>query len=152
KLLGKSILEQQQYARGIVGHEKEEVKERERKKSISQSRTFLEDESEQAVILEKLKSLWQNIVIEVQKQQLKVRGLKVFYKQSDFHTMQRSITFEDYRADFDRMYQIGVRLLNSLWEGEPIRLIGIGVFDFIAFEQHAEQMNIFQMDWEHIPQ
>jgi len=152
KLLGKNILEQQQYARGIVDKEKEEVRERERKKSISQSRTFIEDEQEQTIILEKLAELWGNVVQELEKQHLKFKGIKVFYKRSDFQTIQRSITFEDYRSDYERVYQTALKLFNSLWEGEAVRLIGIGVFSFIAKDQHAEQMNIFQIDWEDVPE
>lgn len=151
KLLGRNMLEQQQYARGIVDREAEEVKERERKKSISQSRTFLEDQVEQAIILEKLAELWQNVVNELTEKRQKIRGIRVFYKQSNFQTMQRSITFEDYQSDLSKVYQTALKLFDSLWEGEAVRLIGIGVFDFIAMEQHAEQLNIFQINWNEVP-
>ena len=150
-LLGPSILEQQQYARGIVSYDREQLKEREQRKSISQSRTFAEDEVEEQIIVTKLTSLWDNIVADLEKKQLKIRGLRVFYKQSNFQTVQRSHTFEDYRADYQKIYDYGLKLFLNLWEGEPVRLIGIGVFDFIKQEQHAEQLNIFELNWHEVP-
>jgi len=146
-LFGPRILQKQQYARGIVDAEQEVVEERAARKSISHSETFMEDQVQEKVVIGKLGSLWQRVVQDVEKKELKVRGLRVFYKQSDFHTMQRSITFEDYRADWSKIYERAQEAFYQLWEGEPVRLVGIGVFDFIAASSHAQQLNLFEMDW-----
>lgn len=146
RLLGKHILEQQQYARGIFIQSQSVVKQREEALSISQSRTFLEDVTEYITLEKKLSDLWGNIVDEVKRKNHKVRCIKVFYKQEDFHTMQRSQTMPDYSDDFDAIYKDALALFLMLWDGEPIRLVGIGVSDFIEKQRHAEQLNLFQMN------
>jgi len=150
-LFGPRILQKQQYARGIVDSEQEVVEERAERKSISHSRTFMEDQSAEKVIIEKLAELWQAVVTDLEKKQLKIRSLRVFYKQSDFHTVQRSITFEDYRADWKHVYETAQEMLYRLWEGEPIRLLGIGVGEFIARANHAQQLDLFATDWTRVP-
>jgi len=150
-LLGPRILQRQQYARGIVDNEQEVVEARHERKSISHSQTFMEDETAEKVIIAKLATLWQSVVRDVEKKQQKVRGLRVFYKRSDFQTVQRSITFEDYRADWESVYTIASDMLYQLWDGEPIRLLGIGVFDFIARARHAQQLDLFALDWTQAP-
>jgi len=150
-LFGPRILRRQQYARGIVDSEQEVVEAVHERKSISHSQTFMEDQTAEKVINEKLTALWQEVVRDVEKKQQKIRGLRVFYKRSDFQTIQRSITFEDYRADWENIYRTAYEMLCRLWDGEPIRLLGIGVFDFIARASHAQQLDLFALDWSHAP-
>ncbi|MGL5042757.1 MAG: hypothetical protein ACRC6X_06660, partial [Culicoidibacterales bacterium] len=145
-LLGKHILEQQMRARGIFSENQSIVKQREAVISISQSRTFKEDVAELVVIERKLAELWANIVEDVSYKKHKVRCIKVFYKTSDFQTMQRSHTFKDYSNNFALLLEKGMELFLSLWDGEAIRLVGIGVSDFIEQKRHAEQLNLFEMD------
>lgn len=144
KLLGNHILEQQQRARGIFTKEQEVVKEREHRISISHSRTFSEDVTEFVVIERKLAELWESVVHELGTK--KVRVIKVFYKQSDFQTMQRSHTLKDYTDDYAALYKKAMDLFLMLWDGEDVRLVGIGVADMIERAQHVEQLNLFQLD------
>ena len=145
-LLGSHIIRQQQMAQGVYHDTDEEVVEREHKISISQSRTFLEDVRDLAIIERKLLELWKNIEDELTSKQQKFRTIRVFYKRSDFNTLQRSHTLQDYTNDFPRMFKEAMQLFTSLWEGEDVRLVGIGVADFMQVQEHMEQLNLFQLD------
>jgi Nucleotidyltransferase/DNA polymerase involved in DNA repair len=149
RLLGKHILEQLSYAQGrFIDEKASEIKMREERKSISQSRTFRENVTDMKELIQMLEKLWQNIVNEVKEKQVKFRSIKVFYKQGDFHTMQRSFTFTDFTNDFPEAYKKATELFTSLWDGAEIRLVGIGVADFISQAAHAEQLSIFSLDTE----
>lgn len=142
-LLGKHILEHQAKAQGI--DPKDEVAEARVRKSISKSETFLQDIEISHEIEAVLLKQWKEIANLLEKKAWKFRSIRVFYRQSDFHLIQRSYTFNDYQYATEAIYQKVMQFFYSIWEEEPIRLVGLGVSEFIDKNLHLEQLDLFEL-------
>ena len=61
---------------------------------------------------------------------LKGRTISLKFRTADFKTLSRSLTIEQPTNVTQKLYQVALDLLDTLWAGQPVRLIGLRLDQF----------------------
>ena len=97
-------------------------------KSISSEETFAEDISERSPLAAELEAMAGRVARSLERHGFVGRTVTLKLRRADFTTLTRSSSRESATAHADAILADALRLLDANWEeGEPVRLIGVGV-------------------------
>lgn len=100
-------------------------------KSISNEETLVYPIQGYELIYDHLKELAKTTVERLKNEDLVARTVSIKLKTSNFQTITRSRSISEPIEDFDLILQIANDILLSNYEGEEIRLVGIGLSQLI---------------------
>lgn len=114
-------------------------------KSISSETTFTNNLSERHALIAVLRQLSENVSLRLKKQ--KIAGYKICLKlkTSDFKTKSRSRQLPDSTQMADRIFRVGLELLEKEIDGTSFRLLGVGVQNLVADSQ-ADPVDLIDRD------
>ena len=139
KIFGKSG---QYYYDVVRGIHRSEVKPNRIRKSIAVERTFSEDVLDEQQINEKLKSLSEELLQRIQKNNILGRSVTLKIKYSDFSLYTRSYTQEQYYSTAEEFLSVS----KKLWEARPydkaVRLLGIALSHLNTEEKKPESVQL----------
>jgi DNA polymerase IV len=121
---GKHGLDLARHARGI--DDRPVVTQHERK-SISQETTFERDVSDGARLRHTLAEQAADVSRMLKAKRLLGATVKVKLRWSDFTTLTRQVTLPEPTDDAQLIATTAQRLFDGEWQGQPVRLIGVGV-------------------------
>jgi DNA polymerase-4 len=102
----------------IVQHER---------KSVSQETTFERDVADGARLRHVLHEQAAEVARILQRKELRGATVKIKVRWSDFTTLTRQVTLRHLTADTEEIGAAARELFDRLWEGQPVRLLGVGV-------------------------
>lgn len=121
---GKSGQEMARHARGV--DDRPTVTEHARK-SISQETTFVRDVTDAALLRATLQAQAAEVASGLQRQHLLAATVKLKIRWADFTTLTRQVTLPQPSDDAAQLYAAAHALLTRTWQGQAVRLIGVGV-------------------------
>ena len=134
-----------QYANGIdnaqVDPEPREVK------SVGNSTTLAEDVSSRARALPVLEKLAASVSARLNKHDFVAGQVSVEIKYASFRSVSHQTILDRVTADKDVLYKAACQLFDALWDGEPIRLLGVRTTKLQSAREPV-QMTIFQYQQE----
>lgn len=132
------------HARGIDLRNVETLRE---SKSISQETTFSRDVRDGNELRRVIQEQAQSVAADLRRKRLMATTVKLKLRWSDFTTFTRQTTFSQPTADGDQIAAAAVRLLNQTWDGELIRLVGVGVS---GLSKGTQQLSLWEAPSERI--
>lgn len=121
---GKHGQELARHARGL--DDRPIVTEHERK-SISQETTFVRDVTDAALLRATLQEQAAEVADVLQRQHLLAATVKIKIRWADFTTLTRQATLPQPSDDATQLHAAVHALLARVWQGQAVRLIGVGV-------------------------
>jgi DNA polymerase-4 len=121
---GKHGQELARHARGL--DDRPIVTEHERK-SISQETTFVRDVTDAALLRATLQEQAGEVAGVLQRQHLLAATVKIKIRWADFTTLTRQVTLPQPSDDATQLHAAAHALLARVWQGQAVRLIGVGV-------------------------
>lgn len=112
------------------------VVERERK-SVSQETTFVRDTHNADELRKTLYDQSKEVSAHLQRHQMTGSTVKIKLRWADFTTLTRQQTLEEPTNDARRIFEVARDLLSRTWDGRPVRLLGVGVSNFVTKTQQA---------------
>lgn len=110
-------------------------------KSYSHEHTFGEDQTDvdrlESVMLEES----HKVARRMRKDGVTGRIVQIKLRYHDFHTLTRRTTVTAATVDVERIYKTALWLFREAWNGEPVRLIGVGLSGIQA--QAGEALDLF---------
>lgn len=119
----------QRLARLARGMDDREVHPNEPAKSVSAETTFFDDISNRDELVTHLRSLSEKVAWRMKKSEVAGYTVVLKLKTADFKTRTRNRRLDDPTQLADRIFRIGLSLLEKETDGTKFRLIGIGVTD-----------------------
>ncbi len=141
KVLGKFGYEVHLHANGI-DDSPVQIRAEDDMKSISRETTLSENVTDSEKAKTVLMELADDVGMSVRRHGKKGRTVHITLKYADFDVITRQMTIKPTNST-EQIYRAGCRLLEQNWDGEPVRLIGIGVS---GFEDDSLQMSIFDLE------
>ena len=124
KSMGKMFHE---YSNGI-DNSKVEYEYRERK-GIGFSRTLIDDTTDKDILYDYLNKFSKDISKYLKNKNKYAGVLVVTIRYSDFKTYNHQIKLNNNINSYEEIYKYSKEIFNKLWNGEPVRLIGLRVTD-----------------------
>jgi DNA polymerase-4 len=121
---GKNGEEMARHARGL--DDRPVVTQRERK-SVSQEITFTRDVGDGAALRRTLREQAFEVARILQRKELTGATVKLKLRRADFTTLTRQSTFDRPTDEGQQIFAAAVQLFDRVWDGQPVRLIGVGV-------------------------
>lgn len=112
-------------------------------KSISQERTFSQDVSDGVELRRMLQKLADGVARHLQRDELAGSTVKLKLRWADFTTPTRQLTLAQPTDNAARIYAAALQLFEKLWDGRPVRLIGVGVTGLV---HQARQFELWEVD------
>lgn len=112
-------------------------------KSISNEETLVYPIQGYELIYDHLKELAKTTVERLKNEDLVARTVSIKLKTSNFQTITRSRSISEPIEDFVLILQIANDILLSNYEGEEIRLVGIGLSQLILKKDLKNEINLF---------
>ncbi|AGM25034.1 DNA polymerase IV [Spiroplasma chrysopicola] len=113
-----------------------------RLKSVANETTLEYDLSDYEEIKEKIFLLAKHVCQRVRKRTLIGNVIYVTLKYSNHQRHSKQIKLSTYTCEDDKVYSIAISLFEKLWNGEGIRLIGVGIKGIISKYDLKEQLSI----------
>jgi len=132
------------HARGIDPRPIETSRE---SKSISQETTFVRDLRDGEALQKLIREQAVAVATELRHKRLSASTVKLKIRWSDFTTLTRQSTFDQPTADAAQISGAALRLLHQSWQGEWVRLIGVGVS---GLSNSARQLSFWEDPAEQI--
>lgn len=120
----------------IVQHER---------KSVSQETTFARDVADGARLRQVLHEQAAEVARILQRKELRGVTVKIKVRWSDFTTLTRQLTLHHLTADTDEIAAAARELFDRLWQGQPVRLLGVGVS---GLGEEQQQMGLWDSPLE----
>ena len=111
--------------------------------SISTSVTYdriIEGETE---ILYELKKLTRDVVNKMKEKKYYTKTITITLRNTDFKTITRSKSVDDYLDDYNDIFEIVTELVESNYNNEQLRLLGVGVSNLIEENNIPKEYNLF---------
>lgn len=89
-----------------------------------------------------LLSLCETVAARLRLSRAKIRLVSVYYKDADFTSASRQTGLNRSTASTQRIFDTALALLNQLWDGRPLRLLGVRASD-IDRDSDTYQMDLF---------
>ena len=115
-------------------------------KSIGHSSTFLFDTDDYEEIKKKLYELSLEVSEDAKKKDKVGTTISIVMKTPDFITTNRSISISIPTNEGEIIYNNAMKLFDSNYKGNPIRLIGVTLSNLKEKENFFVQMNLFDME------
>lgn len=129
----------QRRAKGI--DEREVQSDPGQSKSISQENTFNKDIDDKAYLCQQISHMAQSLAQSLRRKNLIAHTVQLKFRWNDFTTFTRQRSVEngiDSARDIERLANV---IFDRFWEGEKLRLIGVGVSNII--EPTGRQLELF---------
>ncbi|MDD6326635.1 MAG: DNA polymerase IV [Lachnospiraceae bacterium] len=114
-------------------------------KCIGNSTTLASDVTTRSAAFEVLLSLSEEVAARLRKAGQLASTVTVEVKYSDFHTASRQMQTRTPIATTDALYDCACQLFNALWNGSPIRLLGVRT-SRLQSEHDPIQLSLFDLD------
>lgn len=137
---GKQAESLQRRARGVDS--RPVVSDPEQAKSISQERTFDRDVDDPEFLRDKIVELSETVAGSLRRRGLVAHTVTIKYRWADFSTFTRQRTVERAIDTADEITQLALAVWESNWQGEQLRLIGVGVSNLE--EPAGRQLTLFE--------
>lgn len=112
--------------------------------SISTSATYDILLSSEAEILFELRKMTRDVINKMVKDKYYTKTISITLRDSEFNTITRSKTIEEYTNDFLIIYEYVAELIeNNLEEEKRYRLIGVGVSNLVLESDLPKEYNLF---------
>ncbi len=122
--------------------------EQEESKGIGNSTTIAFDVTDEGTAKLVLMSLTETVGARLRKEHRKTEGLSVTIRNQEFQTSSHQMVLEHATNITQELYQSACRLFDELWDGSPIRLLGVTA-NRLAGENEARQLELFEtVDYE----
>ncbi|MGI6787839.1 MAG: Y-family DNA polymerase [Acholeplasmataceae bacterium] len=115
-------------------------------KSISNEETLVYPINGYELIYDHLKELTKTTVDRLKNEELVARTISIKLKTSNFKTITRSRSLPEPIEDYDLILQIANDLLISNYDGEEIRLVGVGLSQLILKKDLKNEITLFNYD------
>lgn len=112
-------------------------------KSIGNSSTFMQDTDDFTEINEMISSLSKEVSERAQAERKKGSTVQLVIKDTEFKTINRSITFKEPTNDYQTIFDKALTLLERHYKGLPIRLVGVTLQNLIDPRDLVIQMSLF---------
>lgn len=128
----------------VTGYGSDEVNpEPDDPKSIGNSRTLASDTDDYDEIRSMIIYLCQEVSERAQAEKMLGSTIQIVLKNSDFSTINRSITLEKPTNDLGIIYLEAMRLFDKNYQGQMIRLAGVTLANLVAFSEVTTQLSLF---------
>ena len=114
-------------------------------KGVGNSTTLSKDITTEAEAKPILHTLAESVASRLRKSHQKAGNVCVEIKYYDFQTVSRQTQLDPSTNSTEAIYQISCRLFHTLWNQEPVRLLGIRTAK-LADEDEPVQLSIFDME------
>lgn len=94
-------------------------------KSVGAETTFEVDLDSFEMLSEKLDYVLEKAYRRLDREGMRAQGLSLKLRDSDFHTVTRSMTFPTHTKDYDTLRSKAHHLFRYSWQKDPLRLIGV---------------------------
>lgn len=111
----------------IRGVDDREVNPLRQRKSLGKERTFSKNTNDKEVLKKYLYDISEKIAMELDKKQIQGKTVNIKIKNADFETHTKALTLQEPIFSKEDIYQIAIELLEEVYGGEYIRLIGISL-------------------------
>jgi DNA polymerase-4 len=111
--------------------------------SISTSVTYdriIEGETE---VLYELRKLTREVINRICEKNYCGKTVTITLRNLDFKTITRSKSVDDYLSNFDEIFDIVTELVESNYNGEQLRLLGVGVSNLVDKNNIPKEYNLF---------
>jgi DNA polymerase-4 len=112
-------------------------------KSIGNSSTFMHDTNDFSEIKEMIASLAKEVSERAQAERKKGSTIQIVIKDTEFKTINRSITFEQPTNEYEVIFDKALTLLERHYKGQLIRLVGVTLQNLIDPRDLVIQMSLF---------
>jgi DNA polymerase IV len=109
-------------------------------KSISRETTFDHDTRDPAILKQTLRSLADSVGFRLRKKGLRGTTVKIKLRWQDFTTLTRQATLPQPIDSDDAIYTAALTLFDDHYNGQYVRLIGVGVS---GFDDHPRQLSLW---------
>jgi DNA polymerase-4 len=110
-----------------------------RPKSVSREETFFHDVRDRAVLAEQMRHLAADVGRRLRHGEWRGRTVTLKLRYHDFTTLSRQVSLPS-PTDADQLIaRTGMRLLDAVWNGDPVRLLGVGISSL----EDAAQLDLF---------
>ena len=123
------------------------IREHVENKGIGNSTTLSKDVTTEERAKEVLLMLAETVGGRLRKERQKANMVSVEIKYSTFQSVSHQTTLEVPSASTDVIYQTACRLFDELWNGKPIRLLGIRTSKLVP-DTEPRQMSLFELQEE----
>ncbi|WP_284140331.1 MULTISPECIES: DNA polymerase IV [unclassified Virgibacillus] len=117
-------------------------------KSIGSSQTLPEDTVNERELKQLIQVLADNVEKRIKRKQAAALSLQLTIRYHDRKTITRSKKLYEYIDSKNEIVSIALEMLQSHWNGEPIRLLGITLQDVEEKKNIAQQLDIFSYEKE----
>ncbi len=114
-------------------------------KSISTSQTFMFDTSSYEEIEEVIIAQAKEISNSLKKRNMLALTLQITIRYNDFKTITRSKTYEEPFVEEHRIIKEALNLFEKYYNGNEVRLVGVGVSSLKSKDNYFEQISLFNM-------
>lgn len=111
--------------------------------SISSENTMNYPISHADLLLNELNEQLKTVYYKLKKAKLLAKTVNIKLRTSDFNTITRSKSLDDYTDDLDIFKEVMEILFYDNFDEEALRLIGVGVSNIITKESYVEDYNLF---------
>lgn len=115
-------------------------------KSISSSSTFMYDTSSYDEIFDSLKYQVKDVLKQLREKNMLAHTVHITLRYSDFKTITRSKTFDEPLKDEQDILRIVLDLFEKNWNGNQLRLVGVGLSNLISVDNYYVQLNLFNIE------
>lgn len=111
--------------------------------SISTSQTYDRIINSQTEALYELRKLTRSIYNRLVNKDYYAKTITITFKYTDFKVKSRSKTLEFYTNDYNVIYDVVVELIEEHYNGEDVRLLGVGLSNIVEKEKLPQEYNLF---------
>ena len=115
-------------------------------KSIQTSTTLKYDTNEYMEIRSVIKNLSKDVAYRLKKENKLAKTITLVIKDTDFISKSKSITLDKPISDEDTIFDVCLDLLDKFYDNRLIRLIGVGVSNFVDIKDVAVQMTFYDYE------
>ncbi|MDI7245908.1 MAG: DNA polymerase IV [Bacillota bacterium] len=122
----------------------------ERPKSVGRETTLAEDSADEEALVRHLLSLSEQVARRLRKHDLVARTVTLKLRYSDFTTLTRSHTLDDFTCYDEDLYRAAVELFRSNWtRSRKVRLIGVTASTLAPSHDYTCQLALFEGPLSH---
>ena len=114
--------------------------------SISTSSTFDRVISSEAEVLYELRRMTREVVNKLNKEGYYTKTITITLRNTDFKTITRSKSINEYIDDYNSIYDVVVDLVEEHYHDESLRLIGVGVSNLVTKKEFPKEYNLFTIN------
>ena len=118
------------------------ISTKEDSKGISNSTTLENDLEDKKDLYHVIDALCDNLAIELRSMDKYTTVVAVSLKDTNFHSYSHQVTLTNATNSTDEIIKIAHKLLDEMWKGEAIRLVGVRLNNFVTTPNH--QISLFE--------